>query len=431
MTAEKLTILDNGEGLFQTHVYVKDVQEAIGEQMNTESRLGENTKYTVVGDGNGFMSRVVLVEPEWTITENHLPKKFILKICSSLHVHGIVDKMKESNQSINENEEELWAMFENEAQHLHNREVNFYVLAEKWNKPEELLNAKIFFSKKFDSENKLKGFLGMEYVDDVTIRHLYCNLKPYELHPVLKAVAQLQAESLHLSDEELQSISGFDFKQMMGTMFNDDGLKGNYKQTRDINPERLKEKTDIVEAFGMEVVNFEFAGNLNKVVGIHKDVLVHGDLWAANILWNENDGKFSASKVIDYQIIHMGNPAEDLVRVFLCTLSGADRQAHWEKLLEQFYEYFLEALEDNEIPYTLDQLKESYRLYFVTGSLVMLPLYGPIAQTKLSYSKDTEHVEEYREILTEKAEKLLEDMEHWHFYSRNLTGRQEKDSVTN
>lgn len=52
MTAEKLTILDNGEGLFQTHVYVKDVQEAIGEQMNTESRLGENTKYTVVGDGN-------------------------------------------------------------------------------------------------------------------------------------------------------------------------------------------------------------------------------------------------------------------------------------------------------------------------------------------------------------------------------------------
>lgn len=100
-----------------------------------------------------------------------------------------------------------------------------------------------------------------------------------------------------------------------------------------------------------------------------------------------------------HQIIHMGNPAEDLVRVFLCTLSGADRQAHWEKLLEQFYEYFLEALEDNEIPYTLDQvrinltnsrltyfwfqLKESYRLYFVTGSLVMLPLYGPIAQVQL------------------------------------------------
>lgn len=105
--------------------------------------------------------------------------------------------------------------------------------------------------------------------------------------------------------------------------------------------------------------------------GIERDVLVHGDLWSANILWEENEGKFLVSKVIDYQVspqkvvffisvilqlIHMGNPAEDLVRLLLCTLSGADRQAHWERLLEQFYEYFLEALQDNETPYSLEQV---------------------------------------------------------------------------
>lgn len=31
--------------------------------------------------------------------------------------------------------------------------------------------------------------------------------------------------------------------------------------------------------------------------------MVHGDLWAANILWKEKDeGTFSVSKVIDYQV---------------------------------------------------------------------------------------------------------------------------------
>lgn len=53
----------------------------------------------------------------------------------------------------------------------------------------------------------------------------------------------------------------------------------------------------------------------------------------------------------------MGNPAEDLVRLFLSTLSGSDRQAHWERLVEQFYEYFLEALGDQDIPYSLEQVK--------------------------------------------------------------------------
>lgn len=52
MTPKQETILENGSGLFDTHVQLDDVQEVIGEQMNTEARLGPNTKYTVIGDGN-------------------------------------------------------------------------------------------------------------------------------------------------------------------------------------------------------------------------------------------------------------------------------------------------------------------------------------------------------------------------------------------
>uniref|UniRef100_A0A1I7TQM9 CHK domain-containing protein n=1 Tax=Caenorhabditis tropicalis TaxID=1561998 RepID=A0A1I7TQM9_9PELO len=432
MAEKKATILENGDGLFNTHVVLEDVQEVIGSQMNTKARLGENTKYTVVGDGNGFMSRVVLVEPEWTVDDEHLPQKFVLKITSCMHVHGLVEKMRSSNPNAIPPEQEaaMWAMFETESQQLHNREVNLYEITGKWNKNEVMLSPKIYFSKKFDDNNKTKGFLGMEFVDDVTIRHLYANAKPHELHPVLRSLATLQAESLKMTDEEKESIAGYDFKRLMGTMMNEDGMKSIYEQTRDINRDRLTDKANTIEAFGLDVVNFELACNLNKYMGIERDVLVHGDLWAANILWKETDGNFSVSKVIDYQLIHMGNPAEDLVRLFLSTLSGSDRQAHWERLVDQFYEYFLEALGDQEVPYSIEQLKESYRHYFVTGGLIMMPMYGPIAQAKLSYATDTEHVEEYREILTEKAEHLLEDLKRWHIYSRETTKKHQESETT-
>lgn len=90
---------------------------------------------------------------------------------------------------------------------------------------------------------------------------------------------------------------------------------------------------------------------------------MHGDLWSANLLWNENNGKFSVNKIIDYQLIHIGNPAEDLVRLFLTTLSGADRQSNWESLLETFYKYFQEALGSNKNPYSLEQVTFLFRVF--------------------------------------------------------------------
>lgn len=225
---------------------------------------------------------MILVEPEWTVSDKHLPEKFVLKITSCLHVPGLIEQMKGKNPgTFPAQEAALWAIFENEAQKLHNREVNLYKITEKWNKNETMLSPKIYFYKKFDAENKTKGILGMEFDGNVTVRHIYCNVKPRELYPVilnicyfkkfnfqvLRSIATLQAGSLHLTKDEIESISGLDVKQMMGSLMNNEGMKGFYEQTREINRKRLTEKTNVVEAFGQEVVNFELACNLNKYIG--------------------------------------------------------------------------------------------------------------------------------------------------------------------
>lgn len=317
-------------------------------------------------------------------------------------------------------------MFEIEGQGIHNREVNLNQILEKWNKNDIILNPKIYFSKKFDSENKSKGVIGMEYVDDAIVRHLYVNVKPEELHPVLKSLAHFQAGTLHLTDKEKHSIHGFDFAKMVGPILTEDGIKQMLQGARMMNPEKLDGKVKKIEDFGMEVVNFELACNLNKYVGINQPVMVHGDLWSTNVLWKERSGKMYANSIIDYAGIHMGNPAEDLVRLFVSTLSGVDRQNNWKKLLEQFYKYFLEALQGEQAPYTLGQLKDSYRYYFTIGGLGLLPLFGPVTQAKLMMCSENENKEDYQNILIEKMEHLLEDAEKYHLYSRNVTKNYKK-----
>lgn len=419
-------LFKNGDGLFNTHVHLEDIQEVIQHQMNKLAQLGGNTKYTVVGDGNGFMSRVILVEPDWIVPDDNLPKKFVIKITSCMHVLTVLEQMNLPDKR----ESALWSIFEYEAPGLHNREVNLYKLFGKWNMDEQLLSPKVYFSKKFDERNLTKGFFGMEFVEDAITRHLYINLKPYELHAVLRALAVFQAEGLKLGKDERLSVTGYDLEKIVGKMFSESGLKEIFNQTRDINQEELSKKADRVGAFGLELVNFDLVKNLNKYLGINQDVLVHGDLWSANILWTEDNGKFAVKKIIDYQSVQLGNPAQDLVRLFTSTLSGSDRQFYWERLVEQFYEYFLDVLEDKDVPYTLEQLKESYKCYFVTGSLLMLPMLGPIAQVKLAEMTDPKEIEECRNVLTEKAERILDDMEHWHLHTRETIKKWQSAQTT-
>ncbi|EGT39635.1 hypothetical protein CAEBREN_25706 [Caenorhabditis brenneri] len=356
MTVTQPSILESGHGLFNTHVTLEDVEHVIQEQFKTVSKLGRNTKLTVVGEGNGIMSRIILVEPEWTVPDDHLPLKFILKIPFCLHMQGLIEKMRATNPMTKEQEAGLWMMFETE---------------------------------------------------------------------VLKSLAHFQAGGLLLTDEELKSISGFDLEKMAGTLMNEEGIKGMLQQTREMNPERFTEKVNKIESFGYEIVNFELGCHLNKYMGIQKDVVVHGDLWAPNILWTKN-GKYSVNKVIDFAGIHLGNPVEDIVRLFVSTLSGSDRQKYWEKLLEKFYEYFLEALNKEAAPYTLEQLKESYRCYFVFGGIALFPMFGHVAQAKLMTCTETDKLLEYKEVITEKMECLLEDVTRWHLHSRNVTKNYKK-----
>ncbi|KHJ76056.1 hypothetical protein OESDEN_24325 [Oesophagostomum dentatum] len=155
-------------------------------------------------------------------------------------------------------------------------------------------------------------------------------------------------------------------------------------------------------------------------------VICHGDLWSANLLWRENGADdVHLAAIVDFQTANMGCPSGDLVRLFSTCLSGKERQRHWEELVEDFYGFLKEEVGDGKMPYTLEQLKESYKQFIPLGSFLAVAMIQAVYKTAYN-NPNEEQKKKIVEDLTEKMECLLDDIIF--YYKRNLKLRREKQS---
>ncbi|PIO60552.1 hypothetical protein TELCIR_17949 [Teladorsagia circumcincta] len=166
------------------------------------------------------------------------------------------------------------------------------------------------------------------------------------------------------------------FKTLHGTKFKKEVLDQTMTIFTTFGDGKLAKKGEHMKKILPDLVDLDWVENMGKEFDM-ESVLCHGDLWSMNVLWRKNGDALSMAAVVDYQTAHFGCAATDLVRVFCTCLSGKDRQAHWEELLEDFYDYLKEEMDGRKMPYTLEQLKEAYRQYFPIGAFMVVPMIGP------------------------------------------------------
>ncbi|EYC12832.1 hypothetical protein Y032_0045g1113 [Ancylostoma ceylanicum] len=249
-------------------------------------------------------------------------------------------------------------------------------------------------------------FIGMEYIDNVVIRQIFDNVSPKEMSDVLRVLAYNQASSLQFSSEEKQKLAGNPMETVYPAMAKPDDfsktIQEMYSRSEELRPagEKLSKMTD-------EMYALELTSTLNGELGM-EDVFVHGDLWSGNLLWIKTASGVELSKILDYQFAHFGCAAEDLTRVFISVLSGKDRREHWERLLEEFHGYIKQFCA-GQLPFTLDQLKESYRRMFPLAGILLIPVYDSIAKVAIrKVSEDAKSA--VKTVLLEKTIALFEDM---------------------
>ncbi|KAK6039206.1 hypothetical protein COOONC_23291 [Cooperia oncophora] len=102
-------------------------------------------------------------------------------------------------------------------------------------------------------------------------------------------------------------------------------------------------------------------------------------------------------------------------------MSGKERRENWESLLEKFYSYLEEEVQDHEVPYTFDMLKEAYRQCFPFCAFMVVPMIGPMFQMK-NTSNDDEYKRKVEKVILEKVECLLDDICQFHRENKERKG---------
>nr|CDJ82598.1 Uncharacterised kinase D1044.1 domain containing protein [Haemonchus contortus] len=409
------------DGLFSTHVTWEDCEEDMQREFDTMASFGPNKTAKDIGDGNGFMSKMVLIDPDWQHKDKDLPSKFVVKILTQLAIQKVFTEMSEMNNVKNSvSDPKFMADMEEMQKVCHNAEVRTYKYLMKVTK-EGMRIPKIYYMKIFTESNPLKGYIIMEYIDNLRAVPIYDNVSPEGVKQVLRHKAVMEAISLKVPIEERSKYPS-PFQTVFKSMFEKEMLDHFMAMFAAFGGEKLAEKCEHVKAILSDMVDLEWVDNMAEEFGIER-VLCHGDLHSNNILWRQIGNDLDMVAVVDYQIAHFGCAATDLVRLFSGCLSGINRRTQWEQLLEDFYGYLKEEVDDSKMPYTLEQLKEAYRQYFPIGAFMIVIIIGPFFEL-VCKSSDENLRKKGMDVVMEKTECLLDDIFFYH--NRNMKLRKNR-----
>ncbi|XGW06407.1 hypothetical protein V3C99_016594, partial [Haemonchus contortus] len=221
---------------------------------------------------------------------------------------------------------------------------------------------------------------------------------------------------LNLTSEERDQLTTSPFKELFAEFYSKELMDTAMTILRKFEGCKFEEKATRLEKILPDLSDLSRADSLAEECGMDR-VLCHGDLWSMNTLWRKEGKELTLAALIDYQTAHFGCAATDLVRLFATCLSGKDRRAHWEELLRVFYGYLLEEIGGGKVPYTLEQLKESYRRFFPLGGYMTVPMIGPLFEA-LFKNPDEEMRQKCLEIVSEKIDCILDDIFYYH--DRNI-----------
>ncbi|CAJ0588407.1 unnamed protein product [Cylicocyclus nassatus] len=387
-----------GNGLFETHVTWKDIEQDMQRELHTKASFGPGKSAKNLAEGIGYLSKMVLIDPDWQNADKELPRRFVVKILTQMMMANLTAEMGATG--------DFESGYSESYKKAHNVEVLVYNYLLKHAHARVLL-PKIYYMRSFTECNPLKGYIIMEYLENVKVD--FCNnFSIKSVKEVFPTVAVMEAMSLKFILEERNQFTTTFYQQFYAKMCEDNVFVKSIEMLRKLGDGRFNKKVDKLEVCAKYVLDPVKVDRLADDLGMQR-VLCHGDLWTANVLWVNGNNDLKASAVIDFQCAHMGCAAVDIASMFLSCLSGKDRQEHWTDLLEHFYSTLQEEVGTMKMPYTFEQLRESYCQCLPFIGFTFLPFMIPFLDKMLKEVNVAQN-EEKLESLMEKMEYILDDI---------------------
>ncbi|CAL2043793.1 unnamed protein product [Caenorhabditis brenneri] len=222
---------------------------------------------------------------------------------------------------------------------------------------------KIYAAKPFEEENSLKAYIMSEYIPNLYHIGMHDSIPAEDLLPIVQALATFSAIGQKLREEETKYARGANFLDMIFHQFMDEtSIKRSETMMRNAFPEEYHEKVEQMLKNNQDYyLNPKMLNNFKNTCNFfgYQPVLTHSDAWSANFLCTKEGSKVNFKALIDFQTVSITTPAQDVARLFASCLSAKDRREKTDYLLEEYYKTFVKELNGNEVPYSLQNLKDT------------------------------------------------------------------------
>ncbi|XP_016964713.1 uncharacterized protein LOC108034341 [Drosophila biarmipes] len=176
-----------------------------------------------------------------------------------------------------------------------------------------------------------------------------------QLHCCLKTLAALHAGSIIMEQETGKKLNETQPKSVVENAYPSDVPPENLRVVNFLNScEVLKEFVKLIPKYQtkLDYILQNFTEKMSyifeavKTSEVYTNTLLHGDLWANNIMFQY--GKYGESplqcRLVDFQLARYAPPVLDVLTVLTIPTSKAFRDAHLSELLSDYYRFMTEFL---------------------------------------------------------------------------------------
>ncbi|KAJ1348215.1 hypothetical protein KIN20_003470 [Parelaphostrongylus tenuis] len=297
----------------------------------------------------GHMSEILRLHLEWSNSTKNLPKTVIAKIPGSKKSEESLDHSCNSTKGIatlstKSGEGEVIVKM------MHKIEMETYALL-KETKCDGLAVPYLYDSLPLSSPTPCL------LMEDIHSSHMIDLIDGFNDEQLYQIVDQLVAFHIYCFTHENWKSCGFEDKVNSNywtyvAMINDMGkqLMAEYPLLKNGLTLLLEKYT----ASGLWYIEHLQYYRKNDVIRTY----VHGDLWAANILWR--DGKLAA--IVDWTLCHPGPLTEDLQRLLVTSCTVETRKRMTRPLLKYYFENVQRKMSEirKEMPFSFKDLEDDY-----------------------------------------------------------------------
>uniref|UniRef100_A0A914VSZ2 CHK kinase-like domain-containing protein n=1 Tax=Plectus sambesii TaxID=2011161 RepID=A0A914VSZ2_9BILA len=412
------TCTTESQGLFDTSVTLKAIEEKLQEALNTSAVFGANATTTQIARGQGFLSVMVRLKPDWQGNNtDKLPTSFVIKIPTSVTSQkaseqiSLDEMMKDHQTDVQFTAEGHTSGIEKYLRVAHASEIAFYELVNQ-----EQLKVKVpkcFVLQKYGSSGE-NGLLIMKDLCDIAAtKPINEGLSIEAVKEVLENLAEVHAYSLQndqwLHDDNLKATLS-KYQKENGDNLNGltigamDKFKKDHPALFDPLIDRLREEC-------LKEYDLGFLDTIHEELGL-PPILTHGDLWMNNMMWRKADGRKGTTDelvaIVDWQIVHPGCIGEDFVRLMCSSVDPAVRREHLTDFME-FYHASLKSKLGKEPPFTVGQIIYAYKRIFRYGLLLLIPCFLGFIQPEFGMM-GSEDIDKKINTVLERVKCFIEDL---------------------